>query len=159
VDEKLTRIEEHARPAGYMAKSDEELLKELDTAFGEGTVDKLVKALPEVIEKGYEGFKKLEGKLAGKVSDPGAVAAAVGRKKYGKEKFEHAAEAGKKMDHTKPMKKSVINDFIEKKLDMDGSTLELAKAVKARQNEGAFLVKSFDDKDMDTLFNSQDMWK
>ena len=39
----------------------------------------------------YIGFKKLEGKLAGHVSNPGAVAAAIGRKKYGKKAFQHAA--------------------------------------------------------------------
>ena len=45
----------------------------------------------------YVGFKKLEGKLKGKVSDPGAVAASIGREKYGKSKFQKAAAKGKKM--------------------------------------------------------------
>lgn len=42
---------------------------------------------------GYEGFQKLEGKLAGKpgVSNPGALAAAIGRKKYGAKKFNAAS--------------------------------------------------------------------
>ncbi len=39
----------------------------------------------------YVGFKALEGKLQGKVSNPGAVAASIGRAKYGKAKFQHAA--------------------------------------------------------------------
>lgn len=41
----------------------------------------------------YEGFQKLEGKLAGKpgVTNPGALAAVVGRKKYGSKKFNAAA--------------------------------------------------------------------
>ncbi len=39
----------------------------------------------------YVGFKKLEGKLQGKVSNPGAVAASIGRKKYGAKAFQHAA--------------------------------------------------------------------
>ncbi len=39
----------------------------------------------------YVGFKALEGKLQGKVSNPGAVAAAIGRKKYGAAKFNKAA--------------------------------------------------------------------
>lgn len=42
---------------------------------------------------GYEGFAKLEGKLAGKpgVTSPGALAASIGRKKYGAGKFNQAA--------------------------------------------------------------------
>jgi hypothetical protein len=45
----------------------------------------------------YVGFDKLEGKLAGKVSNPGAVAASIGRKKYGKRKFQKAAASGRKL--------------------------------------------------------------
>jgi hypothetical protein len=45
-----------------------------------------------------ERFKKLEKTLAakGKVSDPGAVAAAIGRKKYGAKKMAKLSAAGKK---------------------------------------------------------------
>lgn len=52
----------------------------------------------------YEGFKKLKGMLKGKVDNPGAVAASIGRKKYGKKKFQKAAAEGKKMEHVKPKK-------------------------------------------------------
>jgi len=47
----------------------------------------------------YLGFKKLEAKIAakGNVSDPGAVAAAIGRKKYGKKAFQKAAASGHSM--------------------------------------------------------------
>jgi len=47
----------------------------------------------------YVGFDKLKGQIAAKggVSDPGAVAASIGRKKYGKRKFQRAAAAGRKM--------------------------------------------------------------
>ena len=41
-------------------------------------------------------FAKLEKSLKGKVQDPAAVAAAVGRKKYGKKKFQKMATAGRK---------------------------------------------------------------
>jgi hypothetical protein len=41
-------------------------------------------------------FAKLEKSLKGKVSDPGAVAAAIGRKKYGKAKFQKMAAKGQK---------------------------------------------------------------
>ena len=56
----------------------------------------------QVNEK-YMGFSKLEKEIAkrGDVRDPGAVAASIGRKKYGKEKFQKAAAAGKKMGSMK----------------------------------------------------------
>lgn len=41
-------------------------------------------------------FAKLEKSLKGKVENPAAVAAAVGRKKYGKKKFQKMATAGRK---------------------------------------------------------------
>lgn len=41
-------------------------------------------------------FQKLEKSLKGKVSDPAAVAASIGRKKYGKEKFQQMAAKGRK---------------------------------------------------------------
>ncbi len=41
-------------------------------------------------------FAKLKNKLKGKVSDPAAVAATIGRKKYGKAKFQKMAAKGKK---------------------------------------------------------------
>ena len=47
----------------------------------------------------YSGFAKLRNKIAekGGVRDPGAVAAAIGRKKCGKAKFQKAASEGKKL--------------------------------------------------------------
>jgi len=52
----------------------------------------------QVTEK-YMGFSKLEKDIAkrGDVRDPAAVAASIGRKKYGQEKFQKAAAAGKKL--------------------------------------------------------------
>jgi hypothetical protein len=41
-------------------------------------------------------FAKLKSSLKGKVSDPGAVAAAIGRKKYGHAKFQAMAAKGKR---------------------------------------------------------------
>lgn len=41
-------------------------------------------------------FKKLVGKLKGKVDDPAAVAATIGRKKYGDKKFAEMSKKGKK---------------------------------------------------------------
>ena len=50
------------------------------------------------LEEKYMGFAKLKASLARKpgVKNPAAVAAAIGRKKYGKEKFQKMAAAGKK---------------------------------------------------------------
>lgn len=47
----------------------------------------------------YVGFDALKAKIAkrGGVSDPGAVAAAIGRRKYGKAKFQRAAARGVSM--------------------------------------------------------------
>lgn len=47
---------------------------------------------------GGKRFKSLKGKLAKKkgVKTPGALAAWVGRRKYGKKKFQKMAAAGKK---------------------------------------------------------------
>jgi hypothetical protein len=50
------------------------------------------------LHKKYEGFKAVEESAAKSgASDPAAVAAAAGRKKYGKEAFQEAAAKGKKM--------------------------------------------------------------
>ncbi len=47
----------------------------------------------------YMGFDKLKASIAskGNVRNPGAVAASIGRKKYGAKQFQHAAAAGHSM--------------------------------------------------------------
>lgn len=48
----------------------------------------------------YLGFKKLTQQLERKgVRDPEALAAEIGRKKYGREKFQRAAARGKKLGY------------------------------------------------------------
>lgn len=49
----------------------------------------------------YVGFKKLESSISG-ARDPGAVAASIGRRKYGKAPFQRAAAAGKSMRGMRP---------------------------------------------------------
>ena len=70
------------------------------------TVSDLRKLIREVtvsikqeINEKYMGFDKLKGKLSHQkgVKDPGALAASIGRKKYGKAKFQKAAAKGKKL--------------------------------------------------------------
>lgn len=48
----------------------------------------------------YIGFSKLKGSLEGKVDNPGAVAASIGRKKYGGEAMSHASSLGRKKSHS-----------------------------------------------------------
>ncbi len=82
-----------------------------------GSIMEAVKTL----EEKYMGFKKTVAAIAkgGSAEDPEAVAAAVGRKKYGKKKFQKAAAAGKKLgEEAKP-------DFLD--LDDDGDTDEPMK--------------------------------
>ena len=46
----------------------------------------------------YQGFKKVEASAkASGARNPGAVAASIGRKKYGKARFQKAAASGTKM--------------------------------------------------------------
>lgn len=56
----------------------------------------------------YVGFDKLKKKLGKKkkkgVEDPGALAASIGRKKYGKKKFQKAAAKGVSMKGMKSAK-------------------------------------------------------
>ena len=66
----------------------------------------LQESIEQVNEK-YMGFKKTVAaiKKGGSAENPEAVAASIGRKKYGKEKFQKAAAAGKKlneMDKSQP---------------------------------------------------------
>ena len=52
------------------------------------------------------GFDKLTAALSKKkgIRNPGAVAASIGRRKYGKAKFQKAAAEGKKMKGMEPQK-------------------------------------------------------
>lgn len=53
----------------------------------------------------YEGFAKVKADAAKSgARDPGAVAAAAGRAKYGKKAFQKAAASGKSMRGSKAMK-------------------------------------------------------
>ena len=54
---------------------------------------------------GYMGFDKLKASIAarGNVSNPGAVAASIGRAKYGKTAFQKAAAKGESMRKMTPV--------------------------------------------------------
>jgi hypothetical protein len=54
----------------------------------------------------YQGFAAVKASAkAGGARNPGAVAAAAGRKKYGKKAFQKHAAAGTSMEHVKPLHK------------------------------------------------------
>lgn len=61
--------------------------------------------MPKKKKGSYVGFKKLTKKLKGKVDNPKAVAASIGRKKYGKKKFQKAAATGTTLRPKKKGKK------------------------------------------------------
>ena len=62
-----------------------------------GDLDESVNEEVEQIEEKYMGFKAVQKAVAAKgARNPAAVAAYIGRKKYGKEKFQAMAAAGKK---------------------------------------------------------------
>jgi hypothetical protein len=64
-----------------------------------GAVAEAVAVVEQQLSEKYMGFKKTVAavKKGGSAENPEAVAAAIGRKKYGKEKFQKAAAAGKKL--------------------------------------------------------------
>ncbi len=64
-----------------------------------GSIAEAVKSVETQLSEKYMGFKKTVAaiKKGGSAENPEAVAASIGRKKYGKEKFQKAAAADKKM--------------------------------------------------------------
>ncbi len=71
--------------------------KELETKIGRQRADELFNEQAFGTKDEHLGFKKLEGELAHEkgVKDPAAVAAAIGRKKYGAEGMAKKAAAGR----------------------------------------------------------------
>lgn len=91
---------------------------------------KLEESMEQISEK-YMGFKKTAAaiKKGGSAENPEAVAAAIGRKKYGKEKFQQAAAAGKKLGEQQGVAEEAKPDYID--LDKDGNKTEpMKKAAK-----------------------------
>jgi hypothetical protein len=77
----------------------EEPMKKAAREKSKGAVAEAVAQVEKQLNEKYMGFKKAVAaiKKGGSADDPEAVAAAIGRKKYGKEKFQKAAAAGKKL--------------------------------------------------------------
>lgn len=92
-----------------------------DKVKGELAKEKTMLGKNEKLAKKYEGFKEVkESAKESGASDPGAVAAAIGRKKYGKEVFQHAAAAGKKMgkaENTDKEADAKLGEKVEKEVE------------------------------------------
>lgn len=81
----------------YNKDSDECCSEEIDLEHF--TEEELSELADQFLDEKYEGFEKLKGELAAKgAKDPAALAAYIGRKKYGKAKFQKAAATGHKLN-------------------------------------------------------------
>ncbi len=76
-----------------------EPMKKAAKEKSKGAIAEAVAKVEQQLAEKYMGFKKTVAaiKKGGSAEDPEAVAAAIGRKKYGKAKFQKAAAAGKKL--------------------------------------------------------------
>ena len=69
-----------------------------ESVEAKGSVLEGVKGVESTLNEKYMGFKKVAAAAkAGGAENPAAVAATIGRKKYGKAAFQKAAAAGRKM--------------------------------------------------------------
>lgn len=77
----------------------EESMKDAAKDKSKGAIAEAVARVEQQLAEKYMGFKKTVAaiKKGGSAENPEAVAAAIGRKKYGKAKFQKAAAAGKKL--------------------------------------------------------------
>lgn len=78
-------------------------------------------------DEGYIGFDRLKRKLAHKkgVTDPAALAAAIGRKKYGKQKFQQMAAKGKKLKKAEDMDENKSSKHLKALEALQGKLKEL----------------------------------
>ena len=84
------------KPQAETAKQTAERIYE--SVEAQGSVMEGVKSVEARLNEKYMGFKKTAAAVAkGGAENPAAVAASIGRKKYGKAAFQKAAAAGKKM--------------------------------------------------------------
>jgi hypothetical protein len=93
--DEATRAADEKNEREKAAKKTKKTLKE----FTQPTKwEQMMGITPKQLTEKYMGFEKVEKAVSKnpKVRDPGAVAASIGRKKYGKEKFQKMAAAGKK---------------------------------------------------------------
>ena len=100
------------------------------------------------LAKKYEGFKAVEASAAKSgASDPAAVAAAVGRKKYGKEAFQHAAAAGKKMkksdENPDEKEDAKLGEEVERDVEQHEAENHEAEEKEAQHEKGHLKLAKF----------------
>jgi hypothetical protein len=109
----------------------------------------LQESMDQVLSEKYMGFKKTVAAVKkGGADNPEAVAASIGRKKYGKEKFQKAAAAGKKLGETSSLQSMADKDIERdlpagdgeggyvKDIDVDESALQAYLGNKKYGKEG-----------------------
>jgi len=91
----------------------------------------------EAVDEKYIGFKKLEASIAAKggVRNPAAVAASIGRKKYGNKKFQNAAATDHKLNEAYEAYEFVASYLLENNF---ANTIEDANAIINNMSEGWF---------------------
>jgi hypothetical protein len=98
--------------------------------------------MEQVMQEKYMGFKKTVGALKkqGGIEDPEALAASIGRKKYGKKAFQKAAAAGKKMGESAPHPKELEMDAKVRSMQIQNraDAVEKRRAEKAKEPQNVF---------------------
>ena len=102
----------------------------------------LESTMEQVMQEKYMGFKKTVGALKkqGGIEDPEALAASIGRKKYGKKAFQKAAAAGKKMGESAPHPKELEMDAKVRSMQIQNraDAVEKRRAEKAKEPQNVF---------------------
>lgn len=103
-----------------------------------GSVLEGVSKVEQTLAEKYMGFKKTVAaiKKGGSAENPEAVAAAIGRKKYGKAKFQKAAAAGKKLgEGDKPHPKELEIDADVRSMQIQQRADQAEKKLAAKRAE------------------------
>jgi len=119
---KFNAVEEKGHePVQQQPKAKTKLAENMETVEGQ-------------LNEKYMGFKKTVAavKKGGSAENPEAVAAAIGRKKYGKEKFQQAAAAGKKLGEEQVNEKWAGDAEVERTGEYAGKTTAELKSMLAK---------------------------
>ena len=103
-----------------------------ESVEAKGSILEGVKTVEQNLSEKYMGFKKTVAaiKKSGTADNPEAVAASIGRKKYGKAAFQKAAAAGKKMDEEQ------VDQNNDGKNDFEDVKIARMKAALKGKNKG-----------------------
>jgi len=121
-----------------------EPMKKAAREKSKGAVAEAVAQVEKQLNEKYMGFKKTVGALKkqGGIENPEGLAASIGRKKYGKEKFQKAAAAGKKLgerdyneDMLSPGQKKIAR-MSPPPDKIDANDLKALRAGKDKKKEG-----------------------